>query len=224
MAAQLFNKNLRIHDKHLGPSGDSIDAVISWAGQNRVRVSRIFNAETNFFTHPSYNNMSSYPKRAADVVGYWAQGRILGGVVSFATSEDPEPNPSLCSDRKGYPDRGMTWQLFDSQQQELVDFLLSATALPGSECPLPLRCLNEKQVAPLPSPRTYTGTVTSMITSIRRGPAIPNQLGPIQAVLRSESSKRGKLEHFGSPSRKRPTISIRKQLGGEEEKREKNQD
>ncbi|KAK4043659.1 hypothetical protein C8A01DRAFT_43415 [Parachaetomium inaequale] len=99
MAAQLFNKNLRTHDKHLGPSSDSIEAVVFWASQKPVHVSGVLNAEAHFFTHPSYDNLSSYPKRAGDVVGYWAEGRILGGVVSFAASEDPEPNPSLCSDR-----------------------------------------------------------------------------------------------------------------------------
>ena len=35
------------------------------------------------FLHPWYNDFDQYPDGVADGVGYWAEGRILGGVVLF---------------------------------------------------------------------------------------------------------------------------------------------
>ena len=35
------------------------------------------------FYHPSYCDHEQYPRGAADVVGYWAEAKIFGGVVLF---------------------------------------------------------------------------------------------------------------------------------------------
>ena len=38
--------------------------------------------DTLFF-HPAYDRKEEYPDGVADMVGYWAENRILGGVVLF---------------------------------------------------------------------------------------------------------------------------------------------
>jgi hypothetical protein len=92
------------------------------------------------FEHISYGAIDQYPDGVADVVGYWAENMILGGVVLFDRSktwEDkrtPEPNIYLHSDRDGVTFR--VWQALDGQQEALVDFLLSPS--PVETCPCPL--------------------------------------------------------------------------------------
>ena len=36
-----------------------------------------------FFWHPWYRDLDQYPDGTANCVGYWAEARILGGVVLF---------------------------------------------------------------------------------------------------------------------------------------------
>lgn len=42
------------------------------------------------FSHPKYLNYRTYPRGAADLVGYWAELRIFGGVVVFEHGNPPE--------------------------------------------------------------------------------------------------------------------------------------
>ncbi|KAH6845752.1 hypothetical protein B0I37DRAFT_435180 [Chaetomium sp. MPI-CAGE-AT-0009] len=79
-----------------------------------------------------------YPAGTADIVGYWAENIIMGGVVVFDRSQvwangyTPEPRVYLHSDRNGVTIR--VWQLLGEQQEALVNFLLSI-----GTCPFPLR-------------------------------------------------------------------------------------
>lgn len=40
------------------------------------------------FAHGSYCEFERYPKGVADMVGYWAESRIFGGVVVFDRGDD----------------------------------------------------------------------------------------------------------------------------------------
>lgn len=40
------------------------------------------------FYHNAYDAHEQYPHRVADMVGYWAEGQIFGGVVLFDQGED----------------------------------------------------------------------------------------------------------------------------------------
>ena len=44
---------------------------------------------TTLFCHPWYRDYDQYPRGIADSVGYWAEARILGGVLVF-DRRDPE--------------------------------------------------------------------------------------------------------------------------------------
>ena len=46
------------------------------------------------FLHRSYRAYDQYPDGAADAVGYWAEGRILGGVALF-DKRDPDAELNL---------------------------------------------------------------------------------------------------------------------------------
>lgn len=107
------------------------------------------------FNHPYYIDLDIYPEGLADIVGYWAEDRIVGGIVLFDRKADPRdprdrpddesaggqnpaktnpPNIWLHSARDRVTDR--VCQLHDDQQRELMDYLLAA---PGdTSSPLPI--------------------------------------------------------------------------------------
>ncbi len=104
--------------------------------------------------HVAYNASDRYPDKDADIVGYWAENRVLGGVVIFDRSESwgdddegrPEPNVYLHSDRSGVTFR--VWQLLDEQQQALVHFLTSPAAAGTGPFPLSASEKNLKRFDP----------------------------------------------------------------------------
>lgn len=53
------------------------------------------------FVHGWFREHKQYPEGAADMVGYWAEGRILGGVVLFdrGASGNEEVSISVLTDR-----------------------------------------------------------------------------------------------------------------------------
>ncbi|KAK3682229.1 hypothetical protein B0T22DRAFT_413389 [Podospora appendiculata] len=83
------------------------------------------------FRHAWYVNHERYPDGVADMVGYWAEARILGGVVLF-DRRDPESSPKvqpdsvwLHGDREAVTYR--IYRLLDDQKQNLLAFLTSET-------------------------------------------------------------------------------------------------
>lgn len=50
------------------------------------------------FIHKQYRDLEQYPKGAADMVGYWAEAQIFGGVVLFdrRNPRDREPYEDVC--------------------------------------------------------------------------------------------------------------------------------
>lgn len=40
------------------------------------------------FLHAAYDAFDQYPRGVADMVGYWAESRLFGGVVLFDRGED----------------------------------------------------------------------------------------------------------------------------------------
>jgi len=103
------------------------------------------------FSHLSYGVAEQYPDGVADIVGYWAENRVLGGVVIFDRSDSwddkhkPEPNVYLHSDYQFVTFR--IWRALDEQQQSLVDFLLSRSK--ASPFPLTASSKNLDRVDPL---------------------------------------------------------------------------
>lgn len=87
------------------------------------------------FNHPWYINHDQYPNGVADIVGYWAENRILGGVVLFDRSNSSDANPDAVyfhSNRKGVTYR--IYRLLSEQKKALLDFLTENT----ESCPLPI--------------------------------------------------------------------------------------
>lgn len=118
------------------------------------------------FCHPRYRDYDQYPNGVADSVGYWAEARVLGGVVLCdrrdpESVEDAEVRSSLryrfVAGRVPYTDLFAAQpdavyihadrsrviyricRLLDDQKRELTEFLLSdtVTTMP-QHCPLPL--------------------------------------------------------------------------------------
>ncbi|KAK4202609.1 hypothetical protein QBC40DRAFT_41203 [Triangularia verruculosa] len=145
IAVILFQLDIRLHD------GD-VDAIVQWTEDDSAGGELglpVIPPRVTIFNHPYYLDDDVYPDGVADVVGYWAEDRILGGVTTFdrrAEESAPQqpPNAYFFSCRRRHTDR--YWQLLDHQQQALIDFFL--TTNPGQEtpCPLPTLCSDDNTV------------------------------------------------------------------------------
>ncbi|KAK4170839.1 hypothetical protein QBC36DRAFT_341183 [Triangularia setosa] len=105
--------------------------------------------QSPFFHNPYYLDRDIYPEGNADVVGYWVEARILGGVVVFdrraeesnganSTYNRPEPPNVYFHPNRAKVTNRIT-QLRDEQQQALIDFLvLEDTSKAASFSPLPI--------------------------------------------------------------------------------------
>jgi len=111
------------------------------------------------FYHPWYKDYDQYPRGAADMVGYWAEARILGGVVLFDrrppdAAKHGDPNAIYFhSDREDVTYR--IYQLLDDQKTRLADFLM-ADDPPSSPLPILGNKANYKRIDP-EEPVTATG-------------------------------------------------------------------
>ena len=134
LAVLLFRRRHRIHDD-VWAAKDATYTVNAVTRSN-PDVER----SPTPFCHPEYVMADQYPDGDADVVGYWAENRIFGGVVLLDRSDswddrrNPEPNVFLHSSY--YDVTFRVWRALDEQQQDLVDFLLSRS--PAEACPFPL--------------------------------------------------------------------------------------
>lgn len=100
----------------------------------------VFPARPTLFSHHGYLHDDIYPDGVADVVGYWAEDRILGGVAVFdrpAEQRTPQQPPNAyfhaCRDNVTF----RYFQLRDDQQQALVNFFLAEDCR-SAPCPLPV--------------------------------------------------------------------------------------
>lgn len=90
------------------------------------------------FQHRYYFDYEQYPDGAADMVGYWAESRILGGVILFDRKTKPASDAVFI-----HPDRdSVTYricELTEDQKASLVNFLLNPMSeRVSSTCPLPI--------------------------------------------------------------------------------------
>lgn len=143
IAVHLFQLQLNLHNP-LTTRGLGVDAVVEWEPEPHPFFALVEPWPT-LFTTPKFTAHQQYPNGVADMVGYWAEDRILGGVATFDRSKnwtgDSEPNNYFQSCREWATWR--IWQLLPNQQEDLVRFLLqephSSSKLAGnSKEPLPL--------------------------------------------------------------------------------------
>ena len=150
-AVLLHQLEFRLH------KGKDIDAVTNWMEPTPDYAAKFENWQPwkpppTIFNHPFYLDHDIYPDGIADMVGYWAEDHILGGVVVFdrraeldehgefiMTQEQQENLPNIYL----HPCRNkvtmLVTQLLDHQQQALIDFLLAAdSATAKTSCPLPI--------------------------------------------------------------------------------------
>ncbi|KAK3291340.1 uncharacterized protein B0H64DRAFT_331067 [Chaetomium fimeti] len=65
------------------------DTLGRWRPSEKARPFYPRTFPTTLFCHPWYRDYGQYPNGVADSVGYWAEARVLGGVVLF-DRRDPE--------------------------------------------------------------------------------------------------------------------------------------
>ncbi|KAI8668521.1 hypothetical protein NCS55_00878300 [Fusarium keratoplasticum] len=124
--ALLFQLDLRIHQ------GDT-DSIVNWRMPPIEGLVDVPPRPT-LFNHHAYLDADIYPEGVDDIVGYWAEERILGGVAVFDRgAEDVAATPNIyfysCRRRQTH----RVYQLRDDQQKALFNFLLAETDSPPSE-------------------------------------------------------------------------------------------
>ncbi|KAF5558750.1 hypothetical protein FPHYL_7341 [Fusarium phyllophilum] len=142
VAVSLHQIAVWLHKLELHLHQGDIDAVTYWEMPLSETMVR-FPPGPTLFSHHDYLDDDIYPEGVADMVGYWAEDRILGGVTVFdrrPENSDEITNIYFHSCRKSQTIR--VYQLRDEQQQALFDSLLQEE--PGS-LPSPLPILGDKQ-------------------------------------------------------------------------------
>lgn len=151
----------------LSTPGSALQAVHTWTPPRDDADGSLwwrFNRDgppATLFLHTWYRDHAQYPHGAADVAGYWAENRVLGGVVLFDREAGARGGDGTESDAVYlHPDRQeVTYRiclLTDAQKKALLDFLLGS---PDIEiCPLPIIPdeTNTQRVDP-EEPIGYTG-------------------------------------------------------------------
>jgi hypothetical protein len=100
------------------------------------------------FKHPWYVDYDQYAEGVADMVGYWAEARILGGVVLFdRRAPDAAETDAVFFHSDRYKVTYRIYQLLEDQKKQLLDFLMSDTP---TASPLPILAgeKNRKRVDP----------------------------------------------------------------------------
>ncbi|KAL1868299.1 hypothetical protein Daus18300_006023 [Diaporthe australafricana] len=104
------------------------------------------------FLHTWYRDHAQYPHGAADVAGYWAENRVLGGVVLFDREEASKVGAGPDAVYL-HPDRAeVTYRiclLTDAQKKALLDFLLDPPGT-GSSSTRSSGVSKQTQTCPLP--------------------------------------------------------------------------
>ncbi|KAI1208356.1 uncharacterized protein F4807DRAFT_148957 [Annulohypoxylon truncatum] len=127
IAAILFKRDTSLHKN---------DGITEWVPPKEDIVFWQFLPNgplPTLFHHPCYTDYDQYPDGVADMVGYWAESRIIGGVVLFDRgTPDRKPDTDavfLHPDREEVTYR--IYRLLESQKKQLLDFLLSDTPGPS---------------------------------------------------------------------------------------------
>lgn len=181
-------------------NGSDIDTVTRWEPPPD-KFARI-EPHPTLFSQPYFIAHEQYPDGVADMVGYWAEDRILGGVALFDRSRtwdrinEPEPNAYFHSGRARTT--FFICQLVDEQQDELVRFLTegrdgrigsvisatSATHRYDSNGPLPIRLSSRNKVRITPGDATEVHKIyrdpwerrPPPETIFDREPCVPNSI------------------------------------------------
>ncbi|KAI0006248.1 hypothetical protein F4779DRAFT_597145 [Xylariaceae sp. FL0662B] len=143
IAALLYHRDTSLHKE---------EGITTWAPSKDDTLFWNFFPDgppPTLFRHEWYNDHEQYPDGVGDMVGYWAESRILGEVVLFdrgTSTREPDPE-AVFSHSDRYEITYRIYQLLESQKQQLLDFLLSDDPGPS---PLPILgdTKNDRRVDP----------------------------------------------------------------------------
>ncbi|KAH8734487.1 hypothetical protein BGZ61DRAFT_584469 [Ilyonectria robusta] len=131
IAAHLYELDDGAHKHQLHQ--DWVDAE-SQVTEKEARYRSYALTPTAFF-HRFYQAYDQYPRGCADVAGYWAEGKIFGGVVVFDRGETEQECNSMWIHGSKYRGPKTLYPPMPEQFDALISFLL---AKPDDEVPCPL--------------------------------------------------------------------------------------
>lgn len=136
LAIAVHNTSVQLYK--LDTSRHTKDGIVEWEPPKSDFV--FWNAYPDgalptLFRHPWYRAYDQCPNGVADMVGYWAENRILGGVSLFKRRGREQGDPNFYQDDDNdevymHPDRSRVsyriFQLLPQQKQSLISFLTSS--------------------------------------------------------------------------------------------------
>ncbi|KAF5622168.1 uncharacterized protein FTJAE_11029 [Fusarium tjaetaba] len=135
----------KVHDPAT-TAGHDIESTIKWE-RPPDDLCR-FPPKPTMFIATQFTAHDRYPNGVDDMVGYWAENRILGGVALFDHSQawtgGDEPNVYFQCTRARVTFR--VCQLLDTQQSALISFLLADPEDSYTKCPLPILPTSDNRV------------------------------------------------------------------------------
>ncbi|KAF5541873.1 hypothetical protein FMEXI_7797 [Fusarium mexicanum] len=135
----------KVHDPAT-TAGHDIESTVKWE-RPPDDLCR-YPPKPTMFIATQFTAHDRYPNGVDDMVGYWAENRILGGVALFDHSQawtgDDEPNVYFQCTRGRITFR--VCQLLDTQQSALISFLRVDPEDANTKCPLPILPTSENRV------------------------------------------------------------------------------
>ncbi|KAH7121478.1 hypothetical protein EDB81DRAFT_766293 [Dactylonectria macrodidyma] len=133
IAAHLFELDSGAHKHQLHQDWLDIENQATGDGLDL----RPYDPPVAAFFHKAYQSAEQYPRGLADVVGYWAEGKIFGGVVVFDRGETEQECNSMWIYGSDIFDPKTIYPPTEEQFDALVDFLLGGPN--NTACPLPIQ-------------------------------------------------------------------------------------
>ncbi|KAI0005225.1 hypothetical protein F4779DRAFT_621142 [Xylariaceae sp. FL0662B] len=112
-----------------------LEEALSHLPEDQPYAARLLPPATTFF-HWHYQASHQYPHGIADVVGYWAEAKIFGGVVVFDRGESESEIRRVFLHANRFSGPRTLYPPTESQYRDLIRFLLSESG--RDPCPLPL--------------------------------------------------------------------------------------
>ncbi|KAK0392278.1 hypothetical protein NLU13_1774 [Sarocladium strictum] len=143
IAVYLFNSSPKSHTPEYIKYVTEWQIPTGWVERFETKFweEPMFPPPQTHFLHASYTDSDMYPNGVADMAGYWAEDRIVGGVVLFDRGDSGHECHGIFFDSGRDGETFRVWSLLDTQLDMLVDYLLRGTS--PDTFSLPLRATDQ---------------------------------------------------------------------------------
>ncbi|RSL93329.1 hypothetical protein CEP52_013302 [Fusarium oligoseptatum] len=144
IAAYLFGLDDGVHKHRVFDDWLQQQLVESILNSRNGKANSGYKLPPSAFFHSAYTYVEEYPQGLGDVAGYWAEGKIFGGVVVFDRGETEQECKAIWMDGARWKGPHTLYPPTKDQFDSLVRFLLSE-ANEEVPCPFPIHGTDENR-------------------------------------------------------------------------------